>query len=46
MLLKAVENAAGATLSPDQYQRTEAIGSALHYGEFAVDRVRFLVESP
>ncbi|MEU7467199.1 hypothetical protein AB0A94_01315 [Streptomyces sp. NPDC044984] len=46
MLLKAVENATGATLSPDQYQKMEAIGSALHYGEFVVDRVRFRVKSP
>ncbi|MFJ8104204.1 contact-dependent growth inhibition system immunity protein [Streptomyces sp. NPDC096132] len=46
VLLSAVEHAPGATLSPDQYRRMETIGSALHYGEFVVDRVRFLVEQP
>ncbi|WP_371671093.1 contact-dependent growth inhibition system immunity protein [Streptomyces sp. NBC_00289] len=46
VLLRAVVNAPDATLSPDGYQRMEAIGSALHYGEFVVDSVRFLVESP
>ncbi|MEU2716935.1 hypothetical protein [Streptomyces sp. NPDC007205] len=34
-----------ASLSPDQYARLEAIGSALQYGEFLVDDVRFLVET-
>ncbi|KUO06751.1 contact-dependent growth inhibition system immunity protein [Streptomyces sp. DSM 15324] len=46
VLLNAVEHAPGATLSPEQYQGMEAIGTALHYGEFVVDRVRFLVETP
>ncbi|MFF5189040.1 contact-dependent growth inhibition system immunity protein [Streptomyces sp. NPDC000345] len=46
VLLRAVENAPGATLSPGRYQRMEAIGAALHYGEFVVDRVRYLVEQP
>jgi hypothetical protein len=35
-----------ASLSPDQYGRLEAVGSALQYGEFVVDNVRFLVEEP
>ncbi|KOG31825.1 contact-dependent growth inhibition system immunity protein [Streptomyces resistomycificus] len=46
VLLRAVVNAPGATLSPGRYRRLETIGSALHYGEFVVDSVRFLVESP
>ncbi|MER7217255.1 MULTISPECIES: hypothetical protein [Streptomyces] len=35
-----------ASLSPDQYQRLEAVGSALQYGEFVVDSVKYLVERP
>ncbi|KUN82575.1 contact-dependent growth inhibition system immunity protein [Streptomyces griseoruber] len=46
VLLNAVEYAPGATLSPEQYQGMESIGTALHYGEFVVDRVRYLVETP
>ncbi|MEU1512147.1 contact-dependent growth inhibition system immunity protein [Streptomyces sp. NPDC005811] len=46
VLLNAVEHAPGATLTPEQYRAMESIGTALHYGEFVVDRVRFLVETP
>lgn len=45
VLLRTVVNAPGATLSPDQYERMERIGSACHYGEFVVDSVRFRVET-
>ncbi|MFD9005191.1 contact-dependent growth inhibition system immunity protein [Streptomyces sp. NPDC059582] len=44
VLLRAVVNAPGAMLSADQYERMQNIGSDLHYGEFVVDGVRFLVE--
>jgi hypothetical protein len=44
VLLRAILNAPGGSLSPEQYTRMEAIGSALHYGEFLVDSVVFLVE--
>ncbi|MER6121996.1 contact-dependent growth inhibition system immunity protein [Streptomyces sp. NPDC001795] len=44
ILLSTMVNTPGGSLSPDQYTRMEAIGSALHYGEFVVDSVRFLVE--
>ncbi|MGX9891129.1 hypothetical protein [Streptomyces sp. NPDC002276] len=45
VLLRATLRATpSASLSPDQYGRLEAIGSALRYGEFVVDDVRFLVE--
>lgn len=43
VLLRCAESAPKAWLSQDQYDRLEAIGSALHYGEFVVDSVRFLV---
>ncbi|MFI9754926.1 contact-dependent growth inhibition system immunity protein [Streptomyces collinus] len=43
VLLSCTENAPKASLSQVQYDRWEAIGAALHYGEFVVDRVRFLV---
>ncbi|MDX3797316.1 hypothetical protein [Streptomyces sp. AK04-3B] len=46
VLLRAAEYTPGASLSEDQYERLESIGSALHYGEFVVDGVRFLVEPP
>ncbi|MFD3500023.1 contact-dependent growth inhibition system immunity protein [Streptomyces sp. NPDC058676] len=46
VLLRATTNARGAALSPDQYKRMETIGSALHYGEYVVDGVRYLVEEP
>ncbi|MGW6910809.1 hypothetical protein [Streptomyces sp. NPDC054940] len=43
VLLQCALNAPEASLSQDQYDRLEAIGSALYYGEFVVDNVRFLV---
>ncbi|MFI6370711.1 contact-dependent growth inhibition system immunity protein [Streptomyces sp. NPDC050546] len=46
VLLRAAVNVRGAELSPDQYRRMETIGSALHYGEFVVDGVKYLVEEP
>ncbi|MFB7933711.1 contact-dependent growth inhibition system immunity protein [Streptomyces sp. NPDC056039] len=42
-LLSCAENTPKASLSQEQYDRLESIGAALHYGEFVVDRVRFLV---
>ncbi|MGW3105897.1 hypothetical protein [Streptomyces sp. NPDC001100] len=47
VLLRALVRAwPDASLSPGQYRRLEAVGSALQYGEFVVDNVRFLVEEP
>ncbi|MDV7221504.1 hypothetical protein [Streptomyces prunicolor] len=47
VLLRAMGCAApDASLSPDRYARLKAVGSALQYGEFVVDNVRFLVEEP
>ena len=46
VLLRAMRHVRKASLSPDQYGRLEAVGSALQYGEFVVDNVRFLVEEP
>ena len=47
VLLRAMVRAVrDASLSPDRYGRLEAVGSALQYGEFVVDYVRFLVEEP
>ena len=47
VLLRAMVRAAPkASLSPDRYGRLKAVGSALQYGEFVVDNVRFLVEEP
>jgi len=43
VLLRAVVYAADGSLSPVQYQRMEALGSAFHYGEFVVKSVEFLV---
>jgi hypothetical protein len=43
VLLRVVEHAPGASLSEEQYKRLEGIGSALHYGEFVVQNVEFLV---
>ncbi|MFE7955493.1 hypothetical protein [Streptomyces sp. NPDC057413] len=43
ILLSALSST-GAALSRDQYARLEAIGSALHFGEFVVDNVRYLVD--
>ncbi|MEU8690467.1 hypothetical protein [Streptomyces sp. NPDC048665] len=45
VLLRAIGSAApDASLSSDQYARLEAVGSALQYGEYLVDAVRYLVE--
>ncbi|MCA1217218.1 hypothetical protein [Streptomyces sp. 8L] len=44
VLLTVLTNTPGAWLSQEQYARMEAIGSALHYGEFLVDRVAYLIE--
>ncbi|MFE0384488.1 hypothetical protein ACFW1F_10445 [Streptomyces bungoensis] len=44
ILLRAMSSAPDASLSSAQYTRLEAIGSALQYGEFLVDFVRYLVE--
>ncbi|MFE1298651.1 hypothetical protein ACFW6K_24020 [Streptomyces sp. NPDC058733] len=44
VLMKAMIQSPGARLSPARYARLEAIGSALHYGEFVVDNVRYLVD--
>ncbi|MCH0567625.1 hypothetical protein [Streptomyces sp. MUM 2J] len=47
ILLRAIRSAAmDAVLSPDQYRRLEAVGSALRYGEFLVDSVRYRVHQP
>ncbi|MGW0421984.1 hypothetical protein [Streptomyces sp. NPDC003015] len=46
VLLKAVVYAPDGSLSSAQYQRMEALGAVLHYGEFVVESVRFLVEEP
>ncbi|WP_329243802.1 contact-dependent growth inhibition system immunity protein [Streptomyces canus] len=46
VLLRAVVYASDGSLSPAQYQRMEALGSALHYGEFVVESVGFLVQEP
>ncbi|WP_328747883.1 hypothetical protein OHT57_20345 [Streptomyces sp. NBC_00285] len=43
VLLRVVEYTAGASLSEEQYKRLEGLGSALHYGEFVVQNVEFLV---
>ncbi|MER6030798.1 hypothetical protein [Streptomyces sp. NPDC001851] len=46
VLLRVIRSAApDVCLSPDQYARLEAIGSALQYGEFVVENVRYLVEA-
>ncbi|MGR6970055.1 hypothetical protein ACU639_10630 [Streptomyces cynarae] len=44
VLLRAISCAPDASLSAEQYTRLEAIGSALQYGEYVVDYVRYLVE--
>ncbi|MFI1767690.1 hypothetical protein ACH41H_37385 [Streptomyces sp. NPDC020800] len=44
VLLRAITCAPDASLSSEQYTRLEAIGSVLHYGEFVVDVVKYLVE--
>ncbi|MEU8468415.1 hypothetical protein AB0F30_10865 [Streptomyces sp. NPDC029006] len=44
LLLRTIRCAPDASLSCEQYTRLEAIGSALRYGEFVVDFVKYLVE--
>ncbi|MEU9247376.1 contact-dependent growth inhibition system immunity protein [Streptomyces sp. NPDC048385] len=44
VLVRVVWNTPRQLLSADQYARLEAIGSALHYGEYVVDAVKFMVE--
>ncbi|WP_181801503.1 hypothetical protein [Streptomyces shenzhenensis] len=44
VLLRCIVKTPYNVLSPDQYARLEAIGSALHYGEYVVDAVEFMVE--
>lgn len=46
VLLRSMTGAPGALLSAAQYSRLEAIGSALRYGEFLVDSVRYMVVEP
>lgn len=43
VLLRVIEYAPDASLSEEQYKRLEGLGSALHYGEFVVRNVHFLV---
>lgn len=43
VLLRVLRNAPGAALPEDLYRRLEDIGSALHYGEFVVTGVEYLV---
>ncbi|MER7836695.1 contact-dependent growth inhibition system immunity protein [Streptomyces sp. NPDC096040] len=44
ILVRAVWNTPRQSLSADQYARLEAIGAALHYGEYVVDAVKFMVD--
>ncbi|MFG2961244.1 hypothetical protein ACGF5O_46940 [Streptomyces sp. NPDC048291] len=47
LLLRAMAEAGtghGSTLSPGHYARLEQLGSALHYGEYVVDAVKFMVD--
>jgi len=46
VLLRAIKCAPDASLSSEQYTRLEAVGSALGYGEYLVDYVRYRVERP
>ncbi|MFC8434719.1 hypothetical protein [Streptomyces sp. NPDC057253] len=43
ILLRVIEYDSDASLSREQYKRLEDIGSALHYGEFVVPSVEFLI---
>ncbi|KUM91158.1 MULTISPECIES: hypothetical protein [Streptomyces] len=43
VLLRVIEYAPDASLPEEQYKRLEGLGSALHYGEFVVQNVEFLV---
>ncbi|MGW5258702.1 contact-dependent growth inhibition system immunity protein [Streptomyces sp. NPDC004012] len=45
LLLRAILVAHDRSLTPEQYARLEAIGSALHYGEFVVASVQYLVRA-
>ncbi|MHB9859854.1 hypothetical protein [Streptomyces sp. YIM S03343] len=45
LLMRAMVVARDRWLTPDQYARLEAIGAALHYGEFVVDSVQYLVRA-
>ncbi|MFJ8491495.1 hypothetical protein ACIRBZ_24565 [Streptomyces sp. NPDC094038] len=44
ILLRAVVTRPYNSLSPDQYARLESLGAALHYGEYVVDAVSFMVD--
>ncbi|MFF8998912.1 hypothetical protein ACF1GW_24510 [Streptomyces achromogenes] len=46
VLLRTMMSTPDVSLSPEQYRRLEAVGSALQYGEFVVDSVKYLVEQP
>ncbi|MFG1725747.1 hypothetical protein [Streptomyces sp. Y20] len=49
LLLRAISEAgprSSAKLSPDQYARLSELGSEMHYGEFLVSEVEYLVEQP
>ncbi|MEV7069955.1 hypothetical protein [Streptomyces sp. NPDC093990] len=43
ILLRVIEYAPDSSLSEEQYKRLEDLGSALHYGEFVVQSVEFLI---
>ncbi|MFJ5535206.1 contact-dependent growth inhibition system immunity protein [Streptomyces sp. NPDC093261] len=45
LFLRAMLVAHDRSLTPEQYARLETIGSALHYGEFVVDSVQYLVRA-
>ncbi|MFR9796979.1 hypothetical protein ACL02U_13875 [Streptomyces sp. MS06] len=44
VLLRAINCAADASLSLEEYARLDAIGTTLQYGEYVVDCVKYLVE--
>ncbi|MGV9248116.1 hypothetical protein [Streptomyces sp. NPDC003710] len=49
LLLRAISETGarvGAKLSQEQYARLRVLGSAMHYGEFLVSEVEYLVEQP
>ncbi|MGC9544243.1 hypothetical protein [Streptomyces sp. UG1] len=43
LLLRCILNTPEAPLPQDRYDRLEVAGTALHYGEFVMDAVRFRV---
>ncbi|MFI2765661.1 hypothetical protein ACH5A3_43875 [Streptomyces echinatus] len=43
LLLRAMTVAPGGSLAQERYARLQAVGAALHHGEFVVDSVEFLV---